>query len=177
MELLHTDPTVIWRLLIPPSLWMFPEDVPQDELIFQYRDYIYFVNGDGSVLSMAKPSCSELMGLGTLLELLAASDETFDYDDNGEFDFGYVLQRMGYLVSTKREREKADYMIEIVNTIAPQVMVTRYELKRISFTFALYHALMRCHELNKRSDWEFEHEVKRITKIERYIAKDLQFQH
>jgi hypothetical protein len=49
-------------------------------------------------------------------------------------------------------------------------MITRYELKKVSFTFALYHALMRCHELNRRSGWEYEHEVKRITKVEKQAA-------
>jgi hypothetical protein len=174
MELLHTSPADIWRLLIPSPLWLFPEDVPTDELIFHYRDHIYFINNDGSVLAMPKPACFDLMELGELLDLLATSDNTIDFDDEGEFDYGFVLKRMGYVVPTSRERGKATYQIEIVNTIAPHAMITRYELKRVSFTFALYHALMRCHELNERSDWEFEHEVRRITRLEKTMATQYQ---
>jgi hypothetical protein len=114
------------------------------------------------------------MELGELLDLLATSDNTIDFDDEGEFDYGFVLKRMGYVVPTSRERGKATHQIEIVNTIAPHAMITRYELKRVSFTFALYHALMRCHELNERSDWEFEHEVRRITRLEKTMATQYQ---
>nr|WP_241254560.1 hypothetical protein [Brevibacillus sp. SYP-B805] len=174
--MLHAAPADIWRLLIPSSCWLFPEEVPDDELIFHYRDHIYFVNSDGSVISMPKPAGCELMGLGELLDLLATAEETYDFDDNGEFDYGCILKRMGYVVPTSGTGEKADYLVEIVNTIAPQSMVTRYELSRVSFAFALYHALLRCHELNGKSDWEFEHEVKRISPVERLQMKDLLIQ-
>ncbi len=174
MELLHTCPADVWRLLIPSTLWLFPDDVPNDELIFHYRDHIYFINNDGSVLALAKPDRLELIDFGELLDLLATSEETIDFDDEGEFDFGFVLKRMGYVVPTRRDREKGTYQIEIVNTIAPEAMITRYELKKVGFTFALYHALMRCHELNKRSDWEFEHEVMRISKVEKTVTNHLQ---
>jgi hypothetical protein len=170
MELLHASPAQIWRLLIPSSLWMFPDDLPEDELIFHYRDHIYFVNNDGSVLALAKPASLERLDVERLLELLATSDETIDFDDVGEFDYAFVLKRMGYIAPVRRDREKATYQVEIVNTIAPEAMITRYELKKVSFTFALYHALMRCHELNRRSGWEYEHEVKRITKVEKQAA-------
>jgi hypothetical protein len=175
MELLHASPAEIWRLLIPSSLWMFRDELPEDELIFHYRDHIYIVNSDGSVLAMPKPACFELLDLDSLLELLATSDETIDFDDNGEFDYAFVLKRMGYIAPVQPEREKATYQIEIVNTIAPEAMITRYELKKVGFTFALYHALMRCHELNRRSGWEHEHEVKRITKVEKQAANKLQY--
>lgn len=177
MELLHAMPSEIWRLLIPSTYWLFSEDVPNNELIFHYRDKIYFVNEDGSVISMKKPTHFEWMDLGDLLDHLAKTDDTYDFDEQGEFDYGCILLRMGYMVPAKRQKERADYLIEIVNTIAPDRMVTRYELKKVSFPFALYHALMRCHQLNKQSDWEFEHEVKSITKAERYQLKDLQVQH
>jgi hypothetical protein len=167
MELLHACPAHIWRLLIPSSHWMLPDDLPEDELIFHYRDHIYFVNNDGSVLALAKPACFEMLDVGRLLELLATSEETIDFDDIGEFDYAFILKRMGYIVPVRRDREKAAFQIEIVNTIAPEAMITRYELKKVSFTFALYHALMRCHELNRKSGWEYEHEVKRITKVEK----------
>jgi hypothetical protein len=177
MELLDALPARIWRMLIPPAYQLFHDDVPKDELVFYYRDKVYFVNSDGSVISMPKPPHLPWMGLAELLEQLATSDDTYDFDDNGEFDYGSILLKMGYLVPAKRGKEKAAFRIEIVNMIAPQAMVTRYELKKVSFSFALYHALMRCHELNKKSDWEFEHEVKRISKVERYQAKDLQLNH
>ncbi|MFY0545720.1 hypothetical protein [Brevibacillus sp. H7] len=175
MELLHACPADVWRLLIPSTHWMFPSDVPEDELIFHYRDHIYFISDDGSVLAMTKPACFHTLDLGTVLEMLATSDDTIDFDDNGEFDYGFVLKQMGYVIPIRREREKATYRIEIVNTVAPQAKITRYELKKVGFTFALYHALMRCHELNRRSNWEYEHEVKQITKVEKTITSHAQY--
>ncbi|MGG1659322.1 hypothetical protein [Brevibacillus sp. NRS-1366] len=174
MEMLQKDPAQIWRLLIPESYWMYPDQVPDDELIFHYRDHIYFVNNDGSVLAMPKPACFDLLDLGTLLEYLATSDDTVDFDDEGEFDFGFVLKRMGYIVPVKEKREKATYQIEIINTALPKAHGTRYELKNVHFVFALYHALMRCHELNAKTDWEYEHEVKRIVKVDSSAAGKVQ---
>lgn len=174
MELLSAAPAYIWRLLIPQSLWLYRDEVPEDEFIFQYRNHIYFINGDGSVLSLPKPAAFELMDLGELLDYLARSDSTYDYDDCGEFDYGFVLRRMGYLAPTNCTREQGNHLVEIVNMQAPDEMVTRYELHNVSFSFALYHALMRCHELNRKSDWEFEHEVKCITPLENNRTKDLQ---
>lgn len=176
MELLHAAPADIWRQLIPAANWMYVDDIPEDELIFHYRDHIYFVNSDGSVLALPKPACFERMDASECLQLLATSDETIDFDDNGEFDYGFVLKQMGYVVPTRRSREKATYRIEIVNTILPQSMSTQYELKRVSFEFALFHALMRCHELNMRSNWEYEHEVKRIDKVDQRTEKHVRFQ-
>lgn len=166
MELLNEAPAQVWRLLIPPSQWMFPDEVPQDELIFHYRDDIYFVSQDGSVLAMPKPACFDRMDLGTLLEHLAASECTVDFDDEGQFDFGFVLKRMGYIVPVRQKGKRATYQVEIINTALPKALASRYELKNVHFVFALYHALMRCHELNEKTDWEFEHEVKRIEKVE-----------
>lgn len=166
MEMLNESPAKIWRLLIPATYWMFPKEVPEDELIFHYRDHIYFVNNDGAVLAMPKPACYDLLDLGTLLEYLATSEDTVDFDDEGEFDIGFVLRRMGYIVPTRGRREKATYQIQIVNTVLPKAHGTRYELKNVHFVFALYHALMRCHELNEKTGWEYEHEVKQIVKVE-----------
>lgn len=166
MELLHCEPAQIWRYLIPQNYWMFPDEVPEDELIFHYRDHIYFVNNDGSVLSMPQPACFETLDMRTLLEYLATSDDTFDFDDEGEFDYGHVLKRMGYIVPVRDKREKATYQIEIINTALPKAHGTRYEMKQVTFAFALYHALMRCHELNSKTDWEYEHEVKRIAVVQ-----------
>jgi|GEM_PF-550717 len=170
MDLLQAAPAVIWRLLIPPAHWLFPEDTPEDELIFHYRDHIYFVNQDGSVIALSKPACWELLTLGELLELLASSDDTYDFDDHGEFDYAVILGKMGFMVPVRAGRERADYLVEIVNTLAPEEMISRYELKQVSFPFALYHALLRCHELNRRSDWAFEHEVSRISRLEQAAA-------
>ncbi|MFD2369307.1 hypothetical protein ACFSO0_04840 [Brevibacillus sp. GCM10020057] len=166
MELLNEAPARVWRLLIPSSHWMFPDEVPKDELIFHYRDHIYFVNSDGSVLSMPKPAGCDLLDLGTLLEYLATSDETFDFDDAGQFDYGFVLKRMGYIVPVKQKAKKATYQIHIINTALPKTLASRYELKNVHFVFALYHALMRCHELNEKTNWEYEHEVKSIEMVE-----------
>ncbi|MDH4618157.1 hypothetical protein [Brevibacillus sp. AY1] len=166
MEILNETPAQIWRLLIPSTSWMFPDEVPEDELIFHYRDHIYFVNNDGSVLAMPKPACYDLLDFGTMLECLATSDETIDFDDEGSFDIGFVLKHMGYVVPTRKRREKATYQIEIVNTVLPKAHGHRYELKNVQFLFALYHGLMRCHELNEKTDWEYEHELKRIVKVE-----------
>ena len=177
MELLSAAPADIWRLLIPASCWLFRGELPDEELVFHYRDQIYFIHGDGSVISLPKPAAFERMDLGNLLDHLASSDSTFDYDDHGEFDIGAVLRRMGYLVPTTSSRERGDHLVEIVNAFAPEEMITRYELRKVSFSFALYHAIMRCHELNRKSGWEFEHEVKCIKRIEPYRAKDLQFHH
>ncbi|WP_024985673.1 hypothetical protein [Brevibacillus borstelensis] len=166
MDFLQKTPAEIWRMLIPPANWMFCEEMPEGELIFHYRDSIYFINEDGSVLALPKPACFEQLDLETLLEWLATSEETVDFDDNGEFDYGFVLKQMGFVVPTRRPRETSSFQIEIINTVLPQSMCTRYELKKVSFIFALYHALMRCHELNRRSGWEYEHEIKSITKLE-----------
>ncbi|MED4586821.1 hypothetical protein P9578_29110 [Brevibacillus choshinensis] len=174
MELLHAEPAQIWRLLIPPGQWMFPDEVPEDELIFHYRDDIYFVNNDGSVLSMPKPACYDLLDLGTLLEYLATSDHTVDFDDEGEFDYGFVLRRMGYIVPVRQKGKRATYQIDIINTALPKAHTNRYELKNVHFVFALYHALMRCHELNEKTDWEYEHEVKSIEKLESNSSEKVQ---
>ncbi|WP_134686419.1 hypothetical protein [Brevibacillus migulae] len=171
MELFSAAPADIWRLLIPSSHWLYRDEVPEDELIFHYRDQIYFVNNDGSVISLPKPAAFELMDLGELLDHLATSDCSYDYDDSGEFDYASVLLRMGYLVPTGSRRERADHLVEIVNTLAPEKMVTRYELPGVCFTFALYHGLLRCHELNRKCDWEFEHEIKSIKRAGQYEAK------
>jgi hypothetical protein len=174
MDIRNMPPAQIWRMLIPSSAWMFPDEVPEDELIFSYRDHIYFVHHDGSVLALPKSAPREMFDLGTLLENLATSEETIDFDDKGEFDIGYVLKQMGYVVPTKKKREKATYEIEIVNTVLPKASGHRYKLHRVQFVFALYHALMRCHELNAQTDWEFEHEVKRIVKVEPNSADKVQ---
>jgi len=174
MEILQMTPAQIWRLLIPSASWMFVEEVPEDELIFHYRDHIYFVNNDGSVLAMPKPVCYDLLDLGTLLEYLATSDDTIDFDDEGAFDIGFVLKQMGYVVPTRKRRERATYQIDIINTVLPKAHGHQYELKNVQFVFALYHALMRCHKLNEKTDWEHEHEVRRIVKVEPQSSDKLQ---
>ncbi len=173
MEFDNTEAATVWRLLIPAKHWLFCDDVSEDELIFAYRDKIYFVNFDGSVLALPKPAHVELLNLTMLLERLASSDEVIDFDDEGIFDYGSILKRMGYCLPTSTKFEKYTYQIEIVNTMAPKTLATRYELKKVSFVYALYHALMRCHELNAKSDWEFEHEVKRIVKTDASYRKEV----
>ncbi|MGD8189741.1 hypothetical protein ACQCN2_07145 [Brevibacillus ginsengisoli] len=166
MEFDHTEPVAIWKQLIPKKHWLFYEDLPDDEMIFTYRNRVYFINFDGSVLSIPKPASLDLLDFGMLLDRLAISDEVIDFDDEGIFDYGSILKRMGYVVPTSQKHEKHTYSIELVNTIVPKTFTSRYELKQVSFLYALYHAVMRCHELNAKSDWEFEHEVKRIEQLE-----------
>lgn len=177
MDFSHLSPAEIWRLLIPRSHWLYEDDVPEDELIFRYRQHIYFINQDGSVLSLPEPEHLERYHLSALLDHLANSDETYDYDDSGEFDYGAVLTRMGYVVPTAPPREEADYLIEIVDTLDPCGQITRYELRSVGFAFALYHALLACQRLNEQSDGEGEHEVKRITPIRECKAKELHVRH
>ncbi|USG67256.1 hypothetical protein NDK47_08280 [Brevibacillus ruminantium] len=165
MDFSNKLPADIWRMLIPASQWMFCESMPEEELIFHYRDSIYFVNEEGSVLALPKPACFDQLDLESLLEALATSEDTVDFDENGEFDYGFVLKRMGYLVPIRRMREADSFQIEIVNTVLPSAKSTSYELKKVSFVFALYQALMRCHDLNRRSGWEYEFEIKRITRL------------
>jgi len=177
MELTNKEPAEIWRMLIPRRHWLYADELEDDEFIFAYRNHVYFVNDDGSVLSVAQPDYLELCDIEDLYDLLEDTQDTFDFDDNGIFDYGSILKRMGYIASTGSRGERAGYMIEIVNTIDPDAMLHRYELDDVSMTYALYHALLRCHELNAKSDWEFEHEVKQIVKIEKYAEPDLQRKH
>ena len=177
MELLNKEPADIWRMLIPKHKWLFTGDLSDDELIFTYRDQVYFVNNDGSILSMNKPAHLDTISLGSLYDLLAASPHTFDFDDHGIFDYASILQHMGYLIPTGNLRNLANYEVEIVNILNPEKMVSRYECKRVSMVYALYHALLRCHELNRKSGWEYEHEVKSIRKIESQQRKDLKTKH
>lgn len=165
MELLHAEPARIWRLLIPASHWLFPDEVPEDELVFQYRKRIYFIHEDGAVLSIRQPDDIARLDLDDLYDHLASADDSLDFDDEGEFDLFSVLKRMGYLVPTKQDREKLTYRIEIVNAMNPGALSMSYELANVSFVFALYHALMRCHQLNEQSDWDYEHEIKEIKEI------------
>ncbi|WP_139491293.1 hypothetical protein [Brevibacillus dissolubilis] len=177
MELLHADPATIWRMLIPKQRWLYVDEMPEDELIFTYRDKVYFVNNDGSVLAMNAPEHLSMYTLGDMFSRLAGTNETFDFDDQGIFDYGAILRHMGYMAPIVRKRDRSNYLVEIVNGLDPEMLVTRYELKKVNFTFALYHAVLRCHELNKKCDYEFEHEVKRIAKVERFVAKDLHMKH
>ena len=177
MELLHSEPAAIWRLLIPASHWLYADDVPNNELVFTYRDQLYFVNDDGSILSVPKPRQLDQMDLGEVYDYLSLSDEAYDFDDAGEFDYALVLQRMGYLIPSGEPTDRDDYLIELVNTTQAEQAPIRYQLQQVSFVFALYHGLMRCHELNVASDGEDEHEIKRISKLEPYQLNDLQMRH
>ncbi|AKF93565.1 hypothetical protein NW801_12705 [Brevibacillus laterosporus] len=175
MDLLRREPVEIWRLLIPRKQWLFAQDTDPSEFIFGYRDKVYVVNEDGSVISLPRPLHIERMSVVQLLDLMVMGSGTFDYDDNGIFDVGGVLKDMGYMAAIGSE--KHDYQIEIVNTLDPDKMISSYVLKGVSFTFALYHAILRCHELNLKSDGLFEHEVKEIVKIEPRKYKPKRYLH
>ncbi|QDX95580.1 hypothetical protein C2W64_04313 [Brevibacillus laterosporus] len=164
MDLLRREPAEIWRLLIPRKQWLFDQDTDPSEFIFGYRDKVYVVNEDGSVISLPKPLNLERMSVIQLLDLMVMGTGTFDYDDHGIFDVGGILKDMGYMAPIGME--KHNYRVEIVNTLDPDTMNSYYVLKGVSFTFALYHAILRCHELNVKSDGLFEHEVKEIIKME-----------
>ncbi|MGO0062238.1 hypothetical protein ACTID9_19750 [Brevibacillus fluminis] len=165
MELLDVEPARIWRLLIPAANWLYTDEVPEDELIFHYRKHVYFVHEDGAVLSIPAPDHLERLELEDLYDLLAESEDSHDFDDEGVFDTFSVLSRMGYLVPTKHEGDRHHYHIEIVNTMKPDSLSVCYDLEQVSFEFALYHALMRCHELNEQCDWDYEHEIKEIKEV------------
>lgn len=165
MELLHAEPARIWRLLIPVSNWLYTDEVPEDELLFHYRKHVYFVHEDGAVLSIPAPENLERMELEDLYDLLAMSEDSVDFDDQGEFDYFSVLLRMGYLVPAMHEEDQHSFHIEITNTLKPASLSTGYDLQNVSFEFALYHALMRCHELNEQCDWDYEHEIKEIKEV------------
>ncbi|WP_232698169.1 hypothetical protein [Brevibacillus daliensis] len=175
MDLTSKEPADIWRLLIPRKQWLFSEDVDPRELIFSYRDKVFVVSEDGSVVSLPKPQHLKKMNVIQLLDLLADEWGTFDYDDHGIFDVGGVLKEMGYIAPTGRNKE--DYRIEISNTLDPGMMITTYELKGVSFRFALYHGVLFCHELNQKSDGLYEYEVKQIIKLGEEQVETFQYLH
>lgn len=162
MELLQLEPAQLWRLMIPPRMRLFDEDVPPDELIFRYRGSVYFVNNDGSVVALAEPAQLERMTLDRLLDCLLASEDTYDFDDNGVFDIGAVLRQMGYVVSCDGQSDRADYTVELVDTVAADPAIIKYDLSRVSFVFALYHALLRCARLNELAGGDSEFAVLRL---------------
>lgn len=165
MELLHAEPARIWRLLIPVTNWLYVDEVPEDEFIFYYRKHVYFVHEDGAVLSIPAPDQLEMIELEDMYDLLASSEDSFDFDDQGEFDYFSVLSRMGYLVPTMHDDDRHHFHIEIINAMKPTSLALDYDLSDVSFEFALYHALMRCHQLNEQCDWDYEHEIKEIKEV------------
>ncbi|WP_126425646.1 hypothetical protein [Brevibacillus marinus] len=164
MELSKLAPVEIWRLLIPARMQLFADELSGDELIFRYRDKVYFVHEDGAVLALPTPPQLKHMTFPAFLEYLMKEDETIDFDENGVFDIGSILRQIGFVVSCGRRRERADYTVEIIDALAPGQPLARYVLCGVSFTFALFHGLLCCSYLHELAEEDGEFEVKRITR-------------
>ncbi|HJV45239.1 MAG TPA: hypothetical protein VJ824_05885 [Bacillota bacterium] len=166
MLLLDRSPVELWRLLLPEKFILYPnKDYPYEELIFFYRNYIYFVHEDGSVIRMNKPTQLKKLDVDDLWELLFHDRDTFDYDDHGIFTIGAILLDIGFLLPAYSSRGKADYQIEIVQAGEPQRVVGEFEIRGVTFQFALYQAFILCHVWNGQLQEELEYEIRQITQL------------
>ncbi|UFJ41628.1 hypothetical protein LOK74_03695 [Brevibacillus humidisoli] len=162
MELCKLEPVDVWRLLIPERMQLFEDDMPGDELIFRYRDSVYFVHDDGAVIALPAPAHLEQLSLGGFLEHVMTAEETVDFDEQGMFDIGTILRRIGFVVSCTGRRDQGDYQVEIVDALVVGQTIASYYLTGVTFTFALYHGLLCCSHLNELAEENGEFEVKRI---------------
>lgn len=165
MLLLDRTPAEIWRLLLPKPSILFPAIREYDDLIFQYRNFVYFVHEDGAVVRMNKPQNVRKLAQEDLWELLFHDKDTLDYDDCGFFSIGSILKHMGFLVPMKTGGREGTYEVEILNRMNPDQKGSSYTLTEVTFRFALYHALLQCHELNVREE-EGEYEIQSITPLD-----------
>lgn len=163
MDLSSLSPVDIWRLLVPDRMRLFVDELCSDELVFCYRDRVYFVHADGAVISLSAPPQLKRMSFSAFLEYLQAAEDTLDFEENGVFDIGTILRQIGFVVSCGRWRERADYTVEIIDELAPEMVLTRYVLIGVSFTFALYHGLLCCSHLFELAEESGEFAVKRVT--------------
>lgn len=164
MLLLDKSPIDIWRMLLPAKQILFPA-IQDDDLIFQYRSHIYFVHEDGAVIRMKKPEHPHKLSQEDLWDALFHEHDTFDYEEHGIFSIGGILLHMGFMLPLKAASSQSSFQIEIVNKLDPELPIHSYELSRVSFRFALYHSLIRCHEWNAQNE-ELEFEVQQISRIE-----------
>lgn len=165
MLLIDRPSAEIWQMLLPKRNILFPAYNEWEDLIFTYRNYLYFVHEDGAVVRMNKPKNVHLLTQEDLWELLFHEKETTDYDDLGIFSIGGILLHIGYLVEVSCKRLK-NFKLEFVNTIGGKNDVFITELQHVSFQYALYYGLVECHRKNVASDGEIQLEVQQIDEIE-----------
>jgi hypothetical protein len=162
MLLLDKSTIDIWKLLLPKKNILFSGTWEYEELIFFYRNYVYFVHEDGATIRMRKPEHVHRLSQEDLWESLFHEQDTFDYDDHGMFSIGSVLLSMGFILPiTRFRRGKSTYQVEVINRI-DQLEVKNYVLTDVPFRYALYHALITCHEWNETKGSGREYEVQQI---------------
>ncbi|MBP1932870.1 hypothetical protein [Ammoniphilus resinae] len=164
MFLLDKSAVEIWKMLIPSKYILFPFEMDNEELIFHYRDYIYFVQDDGAVVRMGKPIDLHKQKLEDLWQLLFYDRQTFDYDHHGIFSIGAILKHMGYMVPFTYHPHQT-HLVEIVDLINPD-QVYQIELNSLSFRFVLYQSLLYCDELNEQFRGETEFEIQQILRTD-----------
>lgn len=166
MLLLDRSSAEIWQMLLPKKNILFPAFGENDDLIFYYRSYVYFVHEDGAVVRMKKPGNIHKLSQEDLWEILFHEKDTFDYDDHGMFSMGAILMDMGFMTSLKKHSYQCTFKIEIVNRIDPEGDSQSYELRQVSFQYALYHAFIQCHAWNEESGGVGEYEVQQIVRVD-----------
>jgi len=170
MLLVDRTSAEIWQMLLPKKNILFPARCEFEDLIFYYRNYLYFVHEDGAVIRMNKPKNVHLLTQEDLWELLFHEKETYDYDDQGVFSIGAILLDMGFLVETNRNWHR-NFRLEFVNTIKLGDDVRIIHLNQVSFQYALYYGLIQCHQWNEESAEDHEYEVQRIVEIEERLER------
>jgi hypothetical protein len=171
MLLLDKSPAEIWKMLLPKKNILFLDRYEYEELIFYYRNYVYFVHHDGAIVRMKKPSGLHKMTQEDLWERLFHEEDTFDYDDEGLFTIGEVLLHMGFVVPLKSSRSRFCYQIEVVNRLNPESLFISYELKNVSIQYALYYSYLKCLEYNEQEQEDSEYEVAQIVCLNERIER------
>lgn len=171
MLLLDKSPAEIWKMLLPKKNILFLDHYEYEELIFYYRNYVYFVHHDGAIVRMKKPNGLRKLKQEDLWELLFHEDDTFDYDDEGIFTLGEVLLHIGFVVPLKTSKSQSSYQIEVVNRLSPEPTSISYELNDVSFQYALYHSHLKCVELNEQEREDNEYEVAQILRLNESIER------
>lgn len=171
MLLLDRSSAEIWQMLLPRKNILFPALSENDDLIFYYRNFVYFVHEDGAVVRMKKPGNIHKLTQEDLWEILFHEKDTFDYDDHGMYSMGEILKDMGFMIPLKNYPFECRFKIEIVNRIDPEEDSKFYELNQVSFQYALYHAFIRCHEWNEQSGGVGEYEVQQIFRVDDPMEK------
>lgn len=165
MQFLDAKPAALWRILIPRQRWLFTADLPEDELVFHYRQRVYYVHRDGSVVSVPLPKRWTEMTYSAFCRYLAEAVDSYDFDDEGIFDVGSILQTMGFLLPISQRGHYATYSIQLLDTVDKSGSTVHYELPGVDLSFALYHAVMMCSQLNAQSNWAAEYEVMEISQL------------
>jgi len=164
MFLLDKSAVDIWKMLIPAKNILFPFQLDRDELVFYFREHIYFIQEDGAVVRMAKPTDLYKHKLEDLWQLLFYDHHTFDYDHHGIFSIGAILRHMGFMVPFTHQ-PRFSHQVEIVDLVNPD-QVYQIELNNSSFRFVLYRSLLYCDELNEQFRGETEFEIQQILRTD-----------